>query len=144
MTRSELIDRLASRLPHLTRRDVELSTTTILELMSSALAEGERIEVRGFGSFAVRERASRMGRNPRTGQTVALPVRRVVHFRAGRELRDRIERSAPSAPVQATPVVKTVEQHDDAMRAGAGGGGADLSDLPAAPARAAPRSGPGE
>lgn len=94
MTKSELIDRLASKLPHLTHRDVDLSVRAMLDLMSRHLAEGGRIEVRGFGSFSVRFRPSRMGRNPRTGAAAALPDKYVVHFKAGRELRERADRGA--------------------------------------------------
>ena len=91
MTKSELIDRLASRQDHLTHRDVDLSVRTLLELMSRTLAEGERIELRGFGSFSLRFRPSRMGRNPRTGAAVALPDKHVVHFKPGRALRERVD-----------------------------------------------------
>lgn len=94
MTKSELIDRLAAKLVHLTHRDVDLSVRTMLELMSRHLAEGDRIEVRGFGSFSLRFRPGRMGRNPRTGAAVALPDKHVVHFKPGRELRERVDRSA--------------------------------------------------
>ena len=98
MTKSELIDRLAARMGHLTHRDVELAVRSMLELMSTRLAEGDRIEVRGFGSFSLRFRPSRMGRNPRTGEAVALPDKHVVHFKPGRALRARVDRGAGRAP----------------------------------------------
>ena len=94
MTKSELINRLAARLAHFTHRDAEMSVRLILESMSRSLAEGERIEVRGFGSFSLRFRPSRMGRNPRTGDAVALPDKHVVHFKPGRALRERVDRGA--------------------------------------------------
>ena len=98
MTKSELIDGLAEKLPHLTHRDVELSVRALLDLMSGSLAEGGRIEVRGFGSFSLRFRSSRMGRNPRTGAPVALPDKYVTHFKPGRELRERVNRGAGFDP----------------------------------------------
>ena len=98
MTKSELIDRLAERMGHLTHRDVELAVRSMLELMSRRLAEGDRIEVRGFGSFSLRFRPSRMGRNPRTGAAVALPDKHVVHFKPGRALRERVDRGVGRLP----------------------------------------------
>ncbi|APZ42812.1 integration host factor subunit beta [Acidihalobacter ferrooxydans] len=91
MTKSELIDALAHRPDHhLHARDVELSVKTLLEQMSSALASGERIEVRGFGSFALHYRPPRVGRNPKTGESVSLPGKYVPHFKPGKELRERV------------------------------------------------------
>lgn len=89
MTKSELIEQLAevSRLPLM---DVDMSVRTILELMSNALATGERIEVRGFGSFSLHHRKPRIGRNPKTGESVALPAKHVPHFKPGKELRERV------------------------------------------------------
>ena len=98
MTKSELIDRLAARMDHLTHRDVDLAVRSMLERMSRSLAEGERIEVRGFGSFSLRFRPSRMGRNPRTGAAVPLPDKHVVHFKPGRALRERVDRGAGRLP----------------------------------------------
>jgi integration host factor subunit beta len=91
MTRTELIDRLAHGQPHLNQEDVELAVKTMLEQMSQTLAHGERIEIRGFGAFSLRRRASRVGRNPRTGASVAVPERHVPHFKAGKELRERVD-----------------------------------------------------
>ena len=98
VTKSELIDCLAAKLGHLTHRDVELAVRSMLDLMSRSLAEGERIEVRGFGSFSLRFRPSRMGRNPRTGAAVALPDKHVVHFKPGRALRERVDRGTERFP----------------------------------------------
>jgi integration host factor subunit beta len=91
MTKSELIDRLAEQQKHLHHLDVELGVKTILEQMSAALAVGERIEVRGFGSFSLHFRAPRMGRNPKTGEPVALPGKHVPHFKPGKSLRERVD-----------------------------------------------------
>lgn len=91
MTKSELIVRLAERQPQLDQRDVELAVKGLLERMSAALEVGERIEVRGFGSFSLHDRPSRMGRNPKTGGSVEVPDRRVPHFKPGKELRERVD-----------------------------------------------------
>ena len=90
MTKSELIDRLAEQQKHLTLLDVELGVKSILEQMSSSLAVGERTEIRGFGSFSLHYLAPRMGRNPKTGEAVALPGRHVPHFKPGKSLRERV------------------------------------------------------
>ena len=90
MTKSELIDRLAEQQKHLAHVDVELSVKSILEQMSAALAAGDRIEIRGFGSFSLHYRAPRMGRNPKTGEAVALPGKYVPHFKPGKALRERV------------------------------------------------------
>jgi integration host factor subunit beta len=91
MTRSELIEALAQQQNQLDERDVELAVKNMLESMSEALASGERIEIRGFGSFNLRFRAPRIGRNPKTGDAVALPGRHVPHFKPGKELRERVD-----------------------------------------------------
>ena len=93
VTRSELIDVLRSELHHLSEEDVELAVKVMLEHMTSALASGERIEIRGFGSFSLRFRSPRVGRNPKTGESVALPGRYAVHFKPGLELRERVNGS---------------------------------------------------
>jgi len=90
MTKSELIEALAREQNHLAYRDVELAVKSILEQMSQALATGGRIEVRGFGSFSLHYRPPRMGRNPKTGESVALSGKHVPHFKPGRELRERV------------------------------------------------------
>ncbi|EHQ52672.1 integration host factor subunit beta [Ectothiorhodospira sp. PHS-1] len=90
MTKSELIDILARKQSHLAYKDVELSVKTLLEQMSQALATGDRIEIRGFGSFSLHFRPPRVGRNPKTGETVSLPGKYVPHFKPGKELRERV------------------------------------------------------
>ncbi len=93
MTKSELIDRLAEQQQHRAHVDVELGVKAILEQMSASLAEGDRIEIRGFGSFSLHYRAPRLGRNPKTGDAVALPGKYVPHFKPGKELRERVNES---------------------------------------------------
>jgi integration host factor subunit beta len=90
MTKSELIEVLAAKQSHLAYKDVELAVRCVLEQMSSALASGDRIEIRGFGSFSLHYRPPRMGRNPKTGDAVALAGKHVPHFKPGKELRDRV------------------------------------------------------
>ena len=98
MTKSELIELLARRQPHLKADDVDMSVKSLLQMMGGALADGERIEVRGFGSFSLHYRPPRTGRNPKTGDTVALPGKHVPHFKPGKELRERV---APVMPLPA-------------------------------------------
>lgn len=93
MTKSELVERIAMRQSQLVLKDVELSVKSILEEMSTALASGDRIEIRGFGSFSLHYRAPRSGRNPKTGETVALEGKYVPHFKPGKALRDRVNDS---------------------------------------------------
>ncbi len=90
MTKSQLILRLAEQNPHLVHREVERLVNSIFETITEGLARGERIELRGFGSFTVKERAPRVGRNPRTGETVHVAARLHPYFKSGKELRRRI------------------------------------------------------
>jgi integration host factor subunit beta len=90
MTKSELIERIAESQDQLSAKDVELGVKLILEQMSQSLASGDRIEIRGFGSFSLHFRAPRMGRNPKTGEAVKLEGKYVPHFKPGKELRDRV------------------------------------------------------
>ena len=90
MIKSELIASLAAENPHLTQRDVERVVGVILERMIAALEGGGRVELRGFGAFSTREREARKGRNPRTGTSVAVPAKRVPYFKAGKEIRERL------------------------------------------------------
>jgi len=90
MTKSELIEIIARKQKHLPAKDVELAVKHSLELMSSSLAAGERIEIRGFGSFSLHYRPPRMGRNPKTGEAVALSGKYVPHFKPGKDLRERV------------------------------------------------------
>ncbi len=96
MTKSELIEALSARQQHLAANDVELAVKNLLEQMTHALANGERIEIRGFGSFSLHFRPPRMGRNPKTGDAVALPGKHVPHFKPGKELRERVNADAAS------------------------------------------------
>ena len=90
MTKSELIEKLAARQTQLSLKDVELVVKSIIEHMAQSLAKGERIEIRGFGSFSLHYRAPRVGRNPKTGQSVQLEGKYVPHFKPGKELRERV------------------------------------------------------
>ncbi len=90
MTKSELIELISRKQKHLRPKDVELAVKHLLELMSDALANGERIEIRGFGSFSLHFRPPRMGRNPKTGEAVALSGKYVPHFKPGKDLRERV------------------------------------------------------
>lgn len=96
MTKSELIALLASRFPQLALRDADYAVKTILDAMSQSLADGQRIEIRGFGSFSLSQRASRMGRNPKSGEQVMVPAKYVPHFKPGKDLRERVNEGAGS------------------------------------------------
>lgn len=96
MTKSELIARLAERYPQLLAKDAELAVKTILDAMTASLAGGQRIEIRGFGSFDLNYRPPRTGRNPKSGSKVAVPEKYVPHFKAGKELRERVDGSESS------------------------------------------------
>ena len=91
MTKSELIARLAERNPRLVARDADEAVNTMLDAMTDALAGGQRIEIRGFGSFALNYRPPRVGRNPKSGDRVQVPAKHVPHFKAGKELRERVD-----------------------------------------------------
>ncbi len=98
MTKSELIERIAAKQTQLSQKDVELAVKTMIEHMSQCLSSGERIEIRGFGSFSLHYRAPRTGRNPKTGQAVTLSGKYVPHFKPGKELRERVNASIGSPP----------------------------------------------
>ena len=91
MTRSDLVEQLLAKFPQLSPRDAELTVKILLDAMSDALAKGDRIEIRGFGSFAVRRRSPRVGRNPRTGQAVPIPEKLAAHFKPGKALRAAVD-----------------------------------------------------
>ncbi|HOI52106.1 integration host factor subunit beta [Azonexus caeni] len=93
MTKSELIVRLAERFPQLVAKDADFAVKMILDAMSEALVRGDRIEIRGFGSFALNYRPPRVGRNPKSGDKVSVPAKWVPHFKAGKELRERVDQS---------------------------------------------------
>ncbi|MEM9626377.1 MAG: integration host factor subunit beta [Pseudomonadota bacterium] len=90
MTKSDLIKRLADANPHLTQRDIEKIVSTVFDEVTDALANRDRVELRGFGAFSVREREARVGRNPRTGAEVSVPDKVVPYFKTGKELRERL------------------------------------------------------
>ena len=91
MTRSDLIAKLAQRYPQLLAKDADLAVKVILDAMAETLARGGRIEIRGFGSFALNYRPPRIGRNPKSGDKVQVPAKYVPHFKAGKELRERVD-----------------------------------------------------
>jgi integration host factor subunit beta len=91
MTRSDLVEELAARFAQLTHRDAESAVKTILDAMGDALVRGNRIEIRGFGSFSVNRRPPRIGRNPRSGESVQVPEKRVPHFKPGKALREAVD-----------------------------------------------------
>lgn len=91
MTRSDLVEELANRFSQLTHRDAEFAVKAILDAMNAALVAGHRIEIRGFGSFSINRRPPRMGRNPRSGESVAIPEKRVPHFKPGKALREAVD-----------------------------------------------------
>ena len=91
MTRSDLVEELAARFSQLTHRDAELAVKTLLDAMGDTLVRGNRIEIRGFGSFSINRRPPRMGRNPRSGESVAIPEKRVPHFKPGKALREAVD-----------------------------------------------------
>ena len=91
MTKSELIARLAEHYTQLVAKDAEFAVKTILDAMTNALANGQRIEIRGFGSFALNVRPPRVGRNPKSGDKVLVQAKRVPHFKPGKELRERVD-----------------------------------------------------
>ncbi|HMN20605.1 MAG TPA: integration host factor subunit beta [Ottowia sp.] len=101
MTRSDLVQRLAERFADLPARDAEAAVKAILDAMGDALERGHRIEIRGFGSFSVNHRPPRLGRNPRTGESVPIPERRVPHFKPGKALRETIAAQPVDGPPSA-------------------------------------------
>ncbi len=109
MTKSELIELLAAKNSHLNHKDVELAVKSLIEQMSLSLSTGHRIEIRGFGSFSLHYRPPRMGRNPKTGEAVALAAKYVPHFKPGKELRERVnihrmeDKSEAPAPLSGAP-----------------------------------------
>jgi len=98
VTKSELIAALASHHPQLAVRDMEIAAKTLLDAMTGALGRGMRIEIRGFGSFSLSRRLPRMGRNPKSGAAVHVPAKQVPYFRAGKELRERVDAAFDDAP----------------------------------------------
>ncbi|MGO4811875.1 integration host factor subunit beta [Cupriavidus sp. 2MCAB6] len=143
MTKSELVEKLAARFPQLLLRDADISVKTILDAMSEALADGHRIEIRGFGSFGLNRRPPRVGRNPKSGERVLVPEKRVPHFKAGKELRERVDRSPalPQAVGGGGTGASTIGSHGGNGSGGANGNGhgaAAGASHPSAPAQAKP------
>ncbi len=93
MTKSELVQRLAEANPHLYQRDVENIVTAVFDKIATALSQGDRVELRGFGAFSVKRRDARLGRNPRTGDSVQVAEKQVPFFKTGKQLRDRLNQS---------------------------------------------------
>jgi len=91
MTKSDLIERVAVKVPHISKKDTETVVNTIFDCMTESLRKGDRIEIRGFGSFQVKVREAREGRNPKTGEEVKIPAKRTPFFKVGKELKERIE-----------------------------------------------------
>ena len=100
MTRSDLIAALAARFPKLMDKDAEISVKEILDTIGQSLARGDRVEIRGFGSFDLNHRPARIGRNPKTGEKVQVPPKYVPHFKVGKDMRDRIDQSVKASPVK--------------------------------------------
>src|SRR5688572_7572179 len=105
MTKSSLIQVIASKMPHLSARDVEIVVNTMFDAMTEALCKNDRIEIRGFGSFSIRHRRARTGRNPKTGESISVPAKRVPFFTVGHELRERVNAGAGKAPVKTPSAV---------------------------------------
>jgi integration host factor subunit beta len=103
MTRSDLVEELAARFAQLTHRDAELAVKTVLDAISDALVKGHRIEIRGFGSFSINRRPPRVGRNPRSGESVHIPEKRVPHFKPGKALREAVDAGTPPQASSKTP-----------------------------------------
>jgi len=93
MTKSELVDIIAEAHGQITRREAEVVVNEIFGAIADALADGDRVELRGFGSFSTKKREPRVGRNPKTGESVQVPAKVVPHFKPGKELRDRVDRT---------------------------------------------------
>ncbi|GAB4399704.1 MAG: integration host factor subunit beta [Rhodoferax sp.] len=100
INRSDLVEALAQRCRAINQRDAEMAVKTILDAIGDALVRGQRVEIRGFGSFSVNDRPARQGRNPRSGQSVSIPRRRVPHFKPGKALREAVDAGASTAPTE--------------------------------------------
>jgi len=97
MTKAELVDKIAEKKPGLTRKQVEVVVNTVLDGIKDALSREDKVEIRGFGSFRVRFRRAKEGRNPKTGETVQVPPKKVPFFKAGKEMREMVDGKSPSA-----------------------------------------------
>jgi len=110
LTKSELITMLAGRHPQLAIRDMDLAVKTVLDAMADALAQGQRIEIRGFGSFSLSQRQPRVGRNPKSGEKVLVPAKLVPHFKPGKELRERVDQGPDAAGAEEPATVADLYQ----------------------------------
>jgi integration host factor subunit beta len=99
MTRSDLIANLAYRFPNLMTKDADIAVKEILDAIGQSLAKGDRVEIRGFGSFGLNHRPARIGRNPKSGEKVQVAAKYVPHFKAGKEMRERVEDSVKNTPI---------------------------------------------
>jgi integration host factor subunit beta len=99
MTKSELISVLGSKQPHLSENDINLAVNNIIQSLTNAVSTGGRVEIRGFGGFSSVPRQARMGRNPKTGESISVPPRHVVHFKPGMDMRERVNKSKLKYPV---------------------------------------------
>src|SRR2546423_8703463 len=106
MTKADLVEEV-SRVTELTRKDSEVIVDTLFESVIKALKDGDKLEVRGFGSFRVRQRNARVGRNPKTGEKVEVPAKRVPYFKPSKELKDLINDGTGTAPAPSTPAAPT-------------------------------------
>jgi len=122
MTKSELIEILAAKNGHLNHKDVELAVKSLIEQMSLSLSTGNRIEIRGFGSFSLHYRPPRMGRNPKTGDAVALAAKYVPHFKPGKELRERVNVYGRDDGRPIVPIIKANDDSDSESSSGSRGG----------------------
>lgn len=107
MTRSDLVEALGARFEQLALRDAEFAVKTILDAMGDALVRGHRIEIRGFGSFSISRRPPRVGRNPRSGESVIIPEKRVPHFKPGKALREEVDKKTEAMLLAEAAPAKT-------------------------------------
>jgi len=122
MTKSELIAKLAGHFPQLGAADAEFAVKMILDAMAKSLSQGERIEIRGFGSFGLNYRPPRVGRNPKSGEKVQVPAKYVPHFKAGKELRERVDIDGQPSPGQSERMPEAgAEAVSQARQAATGG-----------------------
>mgnify|MGYP001149792213 CR=1 FL=1 len=112
MTKSELIEKIATRYPHVSLKDAEVIVKTIFGTLADALKKGERIEIRGFGSFQIRVRKAREGRNPKSGQIAHIPEKRVPFFKVGKTLKERVNISPLSPQAQQNPPQEQVKTEE--------------------------------
>ena len=116
MTKSDLIERVARHVPHISKKDTEVVVNTIFDAMTEALRRGSRIEIRGFGSFQVKIREAREGRNPKTGEEVRIPAKRTPFFKVGKELKERIDDAWREEKAQGGPPPGQPREGDGTLR----------------------------